>query len=69
VLSGVAVAVSPMSLLLKCVVVTTIVCSTFYYTLKDALLLLPWSWQQLEVTRGGELRSTNKSGQQLKQTL
>lgn len=68
-LSCVAVAVLPISLFFKCTLVATMICSTFYYTLRDALLLLPWSWQQLEVTTGGELRLTNQRGQQLKPTL
>ena len=63
-LSGVAVAVLPITFLLKCLMVVPIVCSTFYYILRDALLLLPWSWQRLEVNSGGELRLTNSRGQQ-----
>ena len=64
ILSVVAVAVLPISLLLKCLMAVTIVCSTFYYILRDALLLLPWSWQTLEVNSGGELRLMNSRGQQ-----
>lgn len=44
--------------------VVTIVCPTFYYILRDALLLLLRSWKTLEVNGGGELRLMNSSGQQ-----
>ena len=62
---SVAVAVVlPISFLLKCLMVVTIVCPTFYYILRDALLLLLRSWKTLEVNGGGELRLMNSSGQQ-----
>ena len=64
ILSCVAVAVLPIALLLKGLMVTTILLTTVYYILRDALLLLPWSWQTLEVNSGGELRLTNKRGLQ-----
>tara|TARA_B110000977_G_scaffold116978_1_gene151147 strand:+ start:247 stop:693 length:447 start_codon:yes stop_codon:yes gene_type:complete len=62
---SVAVAVVlPISFLLKCLMVVTIVCPTFYYILRDALLLLLRSWKTLEVNGGCELRLMNSSGQQ-----
>jgi toxin CptA len=64
ILSVAAAVVLPISFLLKCLMVVTIVCLTFYYILRDALLLLPRSWKTLEVNSGGELRLTNSSGQQ-----
>ncbi|MDE0925829.1 MAG: hypothetical protein OR997_01895 [Methylophilaceae bacterium] len=40
ILSVAATVVLPISFLLKCLMVVTIVCPTFYYILRDALLLL-----------------------------
>ena len=37
--------------------------------LRDALLLLPWSWQKLEVNNKGELSISNKRGQQFQPAL
>lgn len=46
-----------------------IIFSTIYYTLRDALLLLPWSWYRIEVSSVGLLRLTNKQGQQFNPEL
>lgn len=59
---GISLLSIPFSIKLFGVVV--IICSTLYYILRDALLLLPWSWQRIEVTSVGQLRLTNKQGQQ-----
>ena len=33
--------------------------STYYLILRDALLMLPWSWQMLDVDTKGKLTITN----------
>ena len=43
--------------------------SSNYFICRDALLLLPWSWQRLEVNNKGELTITNKRGQQFQPAL
>ena len=46
-----------------------IMLSSGYYILRDALLLLPASWQALEVNAKGQLRLINKRGQQFEPAL
>lgn len=48
---------------IKLFLIALVVFSTLYYILRDCLLLLPWSWQRIEVNRFGELRLTNQEGQ------
>ncbi len=38
-----------------------IVASSIYYSLRDALLVLPWSWRLIEVDRKGKLKILNQS--------
>lgn len=59
---GIGLLLIPFSIKLFGVVI--IIFSTLYYILRDALLLLPWSWHRIEVSSIGELRLTNKQGQQ-----
>ena len=46
-----------------------IIISSAYYILRDALLLLPASWRELEVNAKGQLRLKNKRGQQFEPML
>lgn len=48
--------------LLKLLLLTMIVISTVYFILRDALRLLPWSWQRIEVSATGQLTLTNHQG-------
>ncbi len=59
----------PVSLPIKCLWFALLICSTVYYMLRDALLQLPWSWKMLEMNSQGELKLTNKSGQQFSPKL
>ena len=43
--------------------------SRAYFTVRDALLLLPWSWKVVEVNHKGELTLVNQRGQQLHSAL
>ena len=74
-LSGVSIACSaiimlqPISPLIKLLIIALILLSSAYFICRDALLLLPWSWQRLEVNHQGELTITNKRGQQFQPVL
>ena len=56
-------------LYIKLVIIALILASSAYFILRDALLLLPWSWQSVDVNNKGELTITNKRGQQFQPTL
>jgi len=50
----------PIMLAIKCAVFVLIIASTAYFIARDALLMLSWSWQTIEVDVKGELKLTNK---------
>ena len=52
----------PITLFLKLVIIALILASSAYFILRDALLLLPNSWQIVEVDSKGELTISNKNG-------
>ena len=52
----------PIALFLKLVIIALILASSAYFILRDALLLLPNSWQIVEVDSKGELTISNKNG-------
>ena len=54
---------------IKLVIIALIVVSSIYFIVRDALLLLPWSWKVLEVDHNGELTIINQRGQQFQPTL
>ena len=54
---------------IKLVIVVLIVVSSAYFIVRDALLLLPWSWKILEVDHKGELIIVNQGGQQFQPAL
>jgi hypothetical protein len=64
IVSSMVVITLPIALFYKLLMVTIILFSTSYYTLRDGLLLLPWSWQRVQVSSLGQLRLTNNQGQQ-----
>ncbi|MBC7755329.1 MAG: hypothetical protein H7Z20_01555 [Bdellovibrio sp.] len=74
-ISGVSIACSaiillqPIALVFKLGIIALILLSSAYYIARDALLLLPWSWQTLEVNTKGELTISNKRGQQFQPAL
>lgn len=57
------------SLILKFVIIALILLSSAYFIARDALLLLPWSWQMLQVDTKGELTIINKHGLQFQPAL
>lgn len=67
--SAMIILILPIALAIKCAVFLLIVASTLYFILRDALLMLPWSWQTIEVDVKGILKLTNKSQQQFKPGL
>lgn len=52
----------PIALFLKLVIIALILLTSAYFILRDALLLLPNSWQIVEVDSKGELTISNKNG-------
>lgn len=62
--SCLALSLLPMPLSFKLILMTIVIFSTLYYTLRDGLLLLPWSWQQVQVSSSGQLRVINKQGKE-----
>ena len=74
-LSGVSIAccmlilLQPIFVWTKLVIIALILLSSAYYIARDALLLLPWSWQMFKVNNKGELIITNRRGQQFKPAL
>ena len=74
-LGGVSIAccaiilLQPMVLAIKLLIIALIVLSSAYFMLRDALLLLPWSWQKLEVNNKGELSISNRRGQRFQPAL
>ena len=59
----------PITLFLKLVIIALILASSVYFILRDALLLLPNSWQIVEVDSKGELTISNKNGLKFQPTL
>ena len=69
IVSCVTVYIMPLDIGLKILLWLMVMGSSGYYILRDSLLLLPWSWQLLQVNSRGELTITNKRGQQFKPSL
>lgn len=67
--SAMIILILPIALLIKWAVFILIIASTFYFILRDVLLMLPWSWQTVEVDVKGVLKLTNKRQQQFKPQL
>lgn len=53
----------PILLAIKLAAISVVLLSSVYYSLRDALLLLPWSWQWLEVNNKAQLIVINKRGE------
>ena len=61
--------VLPMATTLKFMAIVLVLVSSIYFILRDALLLLPWSWQFLEIDSKGKLTLINQRGQQFQPAL
>ena len=59
----------PITWLIKCAAVLLVTATSVYFILRDALLMLPWSWRRLEVDVTGVLKLTNKKQQVIKTQL
>lgn len=59
----------PFAPMIKLMTILCVVASSLYFILRDALLMLPWSWQMLELDTKGRLMMTNQRGQQLQPVL
>jgi hypothetical protein len=59
----------PMALYIKFIIIALILLTSAYFICRDALLLLPQSWQSVDVDSKGELTITNKRGEQFQPTL
>ncbi len=64
ILSCAAVIIVGIPFVTKLCLLAVIIFTTIYYCLRDALCLLPWSWQRIEVSSAGQLRLTNQRGEQ-----
>lgn len=51
----------PISLYLKMTIIALIVMSSAFFILRDALLILPYSWKTIDVDSKGNLTLTNKN--------
>ncbi len=69
IISCVVVITLPIHSAFKLLLLSVIIISTAYYTLRDALRLLPWSWQRIEVSATGQLKLTSKAGKQFTPVL
>lgn len=68
-LSCAIITIMPLNISLKMALCLLVIGSSGYCILRDALLVLPWSWQLIQVNIHGELTVTNKKGQQFKPKL
>lgn len=59
----------PMQWQVRWLFILLILTTSAFYICRDALLLLPQSWQQLEVNSQGQLRLSNRQGQQFTPAL
>ncbi|HEY0562605.1 MAG TPA: hypothetical protein VGD04_04705 [Methylophilus sp.] len=59
-LSGVAVWLVAISMLLKAMLLTLIIIATIYIVMRDVLLCLPWSWRQVVLSSQGKLTLLNQ---------
>ena len=53
----------------KLLIIALILVSSAYFIMRDALLMLPWSWKTIDVDNKGGLKITNKRGQVFQPTL
>ena len=47
----------------KLLIIALILVSSAYFIMRDALLMLPWSWKTIDVDNKGGMKITNKRGQ------
>lgn len=69
IVSAIIVATLPIIFLVKLTLIGLIVFTSLYHILRDSLLLLPWSWQHIQVNCLGELIMMNRQGQTFRPTI
>ena len=67
--SGLIILFLPLLFVFKLVMILCILASSIYFILRDALLMLPNSWQFLDIDTKGELTITNRCKQLLSPIL
>ncbi|HAF00489.1 MAG TPA: hypothetical protein DCO68_02375 [Methylophilaceae bacterium] len=60
ILSCMALLLTDIPIIAKMLLVSICILLLIYIVMRDALLLLPWSWHKLEVNSQGELRLVNR---------
>jgi hypothetical protein len=55
----------PILFFIKIIAITFVEASSIYFSLRDALLALPWSWQVFEVDSKRQLKVLNQRGERL----
>ena len=63
------IVILPIAMFFKLLIIALILVSSAYFILRDALLMLPWSWKTIDVDNKGGLKITNKRGQVFQPTL
>ncbi|MDP3607746.1 MAG: hypothetical protein Q8R74_01570 [Methylophilus sp.] len=63
ILSVIALMLATLSWMLQSAIIFVVIIATIYTVLQDVLLLLPWSWHQIEVSSHGQLQLTMKNGE------
>lgn len=61
--------VLPLMLMFKLAIFLCVIASSIYFSLRDALLMLPNSWQFLDIDTKGQLTISNQSKQAFKPVL
>jgi len=59
----------PISVTITVAIIALIFASSTYYIMRDALLILPRSWQSIEVNSQGELSISSNRGKKIQPTL
>lgn len=60
ILSCISIYISSMSMVVKALSIAIVASAFAYIVMRDALLILPWSWHAVSVTSLGELRLENR---------
>ena len=63
------IVILPIAMFFKLLIIALILVSSAYFILRDAFLMLPWSWKTIDVDNKGGLKITNKRGQVFQPTL
>jgi hypothetical protein len=59
----------PIDATIKSILIILIIISSLYFILRDALLILPWSWKAIDIDTKGKITMTNQQGLQMQPLL